>query len=189
MLSQQCSNVGTKLRVLQSHKYFIKNFENSVRQLFIGYVSSRLSKLAKNSRLLKVNSLLPVTLLKIFSITVATLRHSKKRCTGDSGFCSGDCVRSQKVQLGECPATKCATALLNLKVLLCNLKKNVFSWLVKSIFVHKLFKNFDCSSFIIMSMLRANLLILCGIPCSPTFNKSFLKWLLPFFRWYKKVSI
>jgi hypothetical protein len=70
---------------------------------------------------------------------------------------------SQKVQQGEWPATKCATALLYPSVLLCNLKRNIFILLSKKLLVQSAFRKVDWDPDIIMSMFSANLLILWGV--------------------------
>jgi hypothetical protein len=117
----------------------------------------------KSSRLLKTKSLSLVILLKRAFSTSYTWLQSYKRCKGVSMLGSGVLLMLQKVQNGVCPLTKCATALLKPKVLLCNLNRKTFSAFVKILSVQSLFRNFDCSPVITISRLSANFLTVCCV--------------------------
>jgi hypothetical protein len=79
MLSRQPITLGRQWRILQSHKYFIINFVTNVSVWLYAWLASRLSKVVKNSRLLKTKLSLPDTVLSVVSKTSVTYLHSKKR--------------------------------------------------------------------------------------------------------------
>ena len=97
---------------------------------------------------------------KIASMNLSLTEQEKNKCNGVSFSTSGFLMISQKVQFGEWPGTKCATALLYPAVLLCNLKRNVRVAFEKTALFQRPFKIFDCSKLITVSVLSLYLTML-----------------------------
>ena len=131
----------------------------------------------------------PSTQVKVASMNCSLTGQLKNKWRGVSSSTSWLRIKSQKVQFGECPGTKCATALLYPAVLLCSLKRNVRVALEREDFAHILLSFSEFSKLITVSVLFPKLTILCGMFFSKVPIIFFLYRLHPLTLLFKKSPI